>query len=483
MVDGYIGHIIVDCKLGAVTADGSGCHLPFSDAKSAWRVLNVDHLPGTWRVFELSFHTTPDCSKGAELSGQPIASSEDRAEGGPKSLAFDSKPRTGWAARCDTGCPPFTAWIGISLPKPSDMVRCVQLLQSQVTCCGTPRVRLDVWTGQDCQQVHVWGTQGMTRWTEGFRLPAPISCYRGKPEGSTITHNCDGPPVVGLQSGDQCVARCRPGYYGEASTFTCTPSGSFEGTNPQCYELRAFGQLAMLASIAIGLVFLGCQYQFWCMYKKDRLSLEMIPAPLFGRWLEQDGQTIWETILATKDEESKRSPFDVPAEKKSKRKSADGTRKATKKADATMANAIQVLQDQLEDDEDDAINGFCSPCEDPDICCEFMFCPICRQADTWHTIRSPPWMTYWRVFFAYVLCPFCWPCLSFYGRLRVRRAFNIDLEPHRDCLFYCVCCCCCGPCAACQEARLVDATIMHHHCIVRQQEIAASGIDRLLAAP
>eukprot|EP00928_Gymnodinium_smaydae_P087101 TRINITY_DN71434_c0_g1_i1.p2 TRINITY_DN71434_c0_g1~~TRINITY_DN71434_c0_g1_i1.p2 ORF type:complete len:123 (+),score=6.71 TRINITY_DN71434_c0_g1_i1:81-449(+) len=85
--------------------------------------------------------------------------------------------------------------------------------------------------------------------------------------------------------------------------------------------------------------------------------------------------------------------------------------------------------------------------------------PICRIADTWHTIGSPPWLTYNVVAAMYFLCPVLWPCLNFFGRLRVRLAFDLPLEPHRDCCVHVCCCPCCSPCGILQEARLTDAPI------------------------
>eukprot|EP00913_Durusdinium_trenchii_P020278 g19051.t1 len=110
------------------------------------------------------------------------------------------------------------------------------------------------------------------------------------------------------------------------------------------------------------------------------------------------------------------------------------------------------------------VDGLCSPCEDPDLCVAYALCPFCRQADTWHTLGVPQWQTYWKVLAAYVLCPWCFPCLNFYGRYRIRQAFGIPLEPHRDCCVHCLCCCCCTPCAHLQEARLVDAPVLYYRC-------------------
>ncbi|CAJ1387345.1 unnamed protein product, partial [Effrenium voratum] len=111
-----------------------------------------------------------------------------------------------------------------------------------------------------------------------------------------------------------------------------------------------------------------------------------------------------------------------------------------------------------------AVDGLCSPCEDPDLCLSYALCPLCRQADTWHTLGVPEWQGYWKVLAAYVLCPWFWPCLNFYARYRIRQAFRIHLEPHRDCIIHCLCCCCCTPCAHLQEARLVDAPMLYFHC-------------------
>mmetsp|Transcript_9444 Transcript_9444/g.33427 ORF Transcript_9444/g.33427 Transcript_9444/m.33427 type:complete len:111 (+) Transcript_9444:1907-2239(+) len=88
-----------------------------------------------------------------------------------------------------------------------------------------------------------------------------------------------------------------------------------------------------------------------------------------------------------------------------------------------------------------------------------MCCPLCRIADTWHTIGDPGWMGYWTILFTYVLMPCMWPCLNFYGRQRIRRYFKIPPEPHRDLCIHCCCCCCCTPFGLCQEARVVDAPV------------------------
>ncbi|CAE8633615.1 unnamed protein product, partial [Polarella glacialis] len=106
------------------------------------------------------------------------------------------------------------------------------------------------------------------------------------------------------------------------------------------------------------------------------------------------------------------------------------------------------------------VDGMCSPCEDPDLCLTYMFCPLCRIADSCHTIGQPNWLTYWKVFWAYVICPCCWPCFNFYGRYRIRKAFQLKLEPHRDFAAHCLCSCCCGPCAHLQEARLIEAPVL-----------------------
>merc|ERR1712083_123858 len=130
---------------------------------------------------------------------------------------------TAWSARCQEGCAAGSAWLGVTWEGPSERVRCVRLRQSQVSCCGSPNVRLEVWDGSDWQSMQVWNTVNMeySITTNALELLVPITCDLKKPEGSGVVHNCDGLPVVGLQDGDTCEGSCAAGFYGESSPFVC----------------------------------------------------------------------------------------------------------------------------------------------------------------------------------------------------------------------------------------------------------------------
>jgi len=350
--------------------------------------------------------------------------------------------------------------VGLVVREPSDLVRCVRLLQSRVSCCRSQQVRLEVWDGGGWQQMHEWD-MGLAASPNDFHsavdLHVPVSCVVGTPEeASGVVHDCGGPPVVGMQEGGICYASCRDGWYGGSTPFECQSSGIFVGSPPTCYEIRAALQVVLFAG-AVGAAFcFACQYRFWCMYKKGRighLGLD-IPAALKGKWFEQDGFDGWDRLeLAIENSE-----LDLPYE-------PEGTHSGP---EAALRSAIKqkVLKRQSSDTEapekkkrrrPTVLHGLCDICQDPDVCWTCILCPICRIADTWHTIGRPAWLSYWNVVLMYYLCPCLWPVFNFLGRLRLRQTFMIPLQPHRDCVMHCCCCCLCAPCAICQEARLVDA--------------------------
>uniref|UniRef100_A0A7S4QDK5 Sushi domain-containing protein n=1 Tax=Alexandrium monilatum TaxID=311494 RepID=A0A7S4QDK5_9DINO len=482
LLPGSLGHVRLACRLGELLVDASNCRPKVQGPMTMWRIANGDYLPGTWRVFELSLFTSADCS-GGKVAGDIFASSEDYSGEETHDMAFDRDIRTAWAAGCEQGCPPGAAWIGLALARSSGRVRCIELLQSRVACCGSQRVRLEVWDGAGWQNMQVWDTQGLRRMTFGYKLPVPASCEEDKPEGVGVIHDCDGRPVVGRQQGDTCTARCSDGFYGEASTYTCGADGRFQGTGPTCYNVVALGRLAGIAVALLVLLFLGGQYRFFCMHRKLRLAdiRDTIPQALFGRWREKSGTNVWEVMLEERQRAMNRSVFDFEAGTEESgadtSKGAEVKKKKRKKKRATQR--LTVLKAEKEKEElqrvtnlgFQSLDGLCSPCEDPDICLACVFCPLCRVADTWHTLGKPAWQDYWKVYFSYAVCPFCWPCLGFYGRLRLRWFFQIPPEPHRDCLVYCCCCCCCAPCAACQEARLVDAPLHYRSFYKKTQQM------------
>jgi len=475
ILKGYTEVIELTCKFGGLAADAGTCRPAFKDASTVVRIVNGDFLPGTWRIFELSFYLNADCETG-KLEGRPVASSEHSLSKGWKELAFDRDFGTAWSANCELGCQVDTAWAGLILPQPSANVRCIQLRQSQVKCCGSDRVRAEVWDGSEFQVLQMWDTSTMEVVRHSFELPVPISCVQKKPEGEGVDHDCDGPPVVGLQRGDVCTARCQTGYYGTPQEFVCQADGTFIGVVPTCYELESWIRFGTIISIWATLIGLAWQYKFWCMFKKVRLNGEEVSIPnvMQGKWLEHNGREVWDDMVnAVKDKEKKAAMIEgAPTETGEPHKSADEMQHdATVHAVAAVgpsefmeAGPSDGMQEMVQmvmhhgrlKPVQPSTDGLCTPCADPDLCWSCLLCPLCRIADTWHTLGTPAPLTYWRVFMMYLCCPCCWPCFNFYGRLRTRMIFAIPLEPHRDCLAHC-CCCCCSPCAICQEARLADA--------------------------
>merc|ERR1712100_445591 len=108
-----------------------------------------------------------------------------------------------------------------------------------------------------------WSTENMTRFKFGFQLEVPITCTERIPDGEEILHDCQGPPVRGLQDGESCYVRCKEGYFGNSETFTCSPSGAFEGLNAMCYRIDSIIFFAQLTAIVIFFASWACQYRFW----------------------------------------------------------------------------------------------------------------------------------------------------------------------------------------------------------------------------
>jgi len=238
------------------------------------------------------------------------------------------------------------------------------------------------------------------------------------------------------------------------------------------------------------MIFLSWQYRFWCMYKKVRLNDEdmSIPKLMKGKWLEHGGRNIWHdlqealknkesrdaAIIGAKEEEEMREHSGLPDDESkvvhavahAQTQGSEGPSGEHELED--MANLVMVHGRVRE--LPPHTDGLCNPCEDPDLCWSCVLCPLCRIADTWHTLGTPSFLTYGRVFLMYLCFPCCWPCLNFYGRFRIRLIFGLPLEPHRDFLAHCCCCCCCSPCAICQEARLADAPTMLFWARKKQRE-------------
>lgn len=560
LVAGYEGHIWLQCSLGALRSDGSSCRPPPLGERSFWRLVHEGFLPGTWRIFEASFYATAKCT--GKLQGFPATSSQDDALTSAKAFAFDGDAATSWAARCEGGCLPGVAWLGLLLPKGAADVRCVELYQSRVACCSSRNVRLETWDGAEWQTISTWDTTQIVP-SAGYtqRLVVPNSCDRGFPEGIGVTHDCVGRPISGLQRGDICHASCEEGYFGSRTQFRCGSDGTMEGRTPTCYDTKVIFLGSYIGSTVIALLAFAHQYRFWLMRRHHKMRLaddpDLVLPVMVGRWHEKDGMGLWESILAAENEEDKtidesvdggdseRSPYASNASEASKQKTKKkgkgdpSPRKAVKEGsprgasprgkavsprgkdasprgggssprspkgkdvgsprsprknkkknesggkgnlkhdlDNLRKNLVtekgfneEFLGDSMESKHELKesrgltgrgrvfLDGLCSPCEDADICMATMCCPLCRIADTWHTIGDPGWMGYWTILFTYVLMPCMWPCLNFYGRQRIRRYFEIPPEPHRDLCIHCCCCCCCTPFGLCQEARAVDAPV------------------------
>ncbi|CAJ1452549.1 unnamed protein product, partial [Effrenium voratum] len=58
----YLGYVHLRCLLGVLSADGATCRPRLQGVRSAYRVVSTEFLPGAWRVFELSFHSSPECA-------------------------------------------------------------------------------------------------------------------------------------------------------------------------------------------------------------------------------------------------------------------------------------------------------------------------------------------------------------------------------------------------------------------------------------
>lgn len=488
-LEGYMESIKLRCVRGNLISDASFCRLPFGEARSVWRLSNGDYLPGTWRVFEVSFHTDPDCNT-PRLQGEPVAASEDPSIDAWKRLAFDRDYDTAWSPHCVYGCQPGAAWIGLHLPAPSEYVRCVQLRQSLVSCCSSKDVHLDVWDGEQFQTLQRWDTTGLKRITHSIELKVPISCLEGRPEGEGILHDCTGPPVVGLQEGDTCVATCdEQTHYGSPATFKCESDGRLAGDTPTCYRLQTLVRAALFITLVVGVFFFAWQYKFWCMISKMRLSDDDvgIPRAMKKKWLEHGGRNIWDVL-----EKELKSGTSLTADLFGKKDEEAGFVLSPKAGGSEAGGHDHGDALATEDDKTDAAleqmaemvmvkgrlkvaapstDGLCTPCVDPDLCWSCCLCPLCRIADTWHTLGAPRFFSYGKIFCLYLLCPCIWPCLNFFNRLRIRMIFDIPLEPHRDCLIHCCCCCCCAPFAICQEARLVDAPAKLCYARKKQKEL------------
>lgn len=256
--DGYLGYVHLKCSLGDLSADAARCQPALGGGGSAIRIVNNLYLPGNWRVYELAVFSSTDCSTG-RLQGEVFAASEDAGDGRTVALAVDNNRSTFWGSWCPEGCQPKTAWLAMAFPSATS-VRCVKLQQSQVPCCRSSAVRLELWDGIRWQKLQDWDITGVPS-VLGTSLIVPLSCTDGKPTGAGVQHDCDGPPEVGLQRGQTCTARCAEGYDGESQKYVCGDEGRFTGVPPQCVNTDEISQLSSLSLIALVLLGLGLTYQ------------------------------------------------------------------------------------------------------------------------------------------------------------------------------------------------------------------------------
>jgi len=351
------GWVWLRCFLGEVQADASTCRPTASlrGERMFWRLVNAADLSGTWRVFEASFHTSPDCVSGnlSSLPGVLVSSSEDTIiVDGDKRNMVDQDRSTAWSPRCEGGCRAGVAWIGYALEAPAERVRCINLLQSTVACCESTRVQLEVWDGATWQVMQVWDTAALPKTSQyGIRLQVPITCDAGKPEGEGIGHNCDGLPVVGLQEGDKCSAQCSSGYYGEREVYACQEDGAFTGIIPVCYNADTVHQGLMAMSAVFVVLMVTQQYRFWCMSHKLQLSEdpEMIHPEMKGRWLEKGGMSFWKYFVELKAEEQKKSAFGFEGDHKKREQEEEEEdpgkgKNSKKKKDKAMERKKELLE-------------------------------------------------------------------------------------------------------------------------------------------
>lgn len=374
--------------------------------------------------------------------------------------------------------------MAVALPA-ARTVRCIRIQQSQVPCCRSESVRAEVWDGEGWQHLQSWNLTGPPS-VLGKDLAVPTTCKLNKPSGPGVVHDCDGPLVVGIQSGQTCTARCSEGYSGDEQTFHCSASGAFDGQIPGCINAAEITNLASFSLIGIVLGLLGCLYTCLFMTGKARLTfdIEAMPGPLQGHWFDHHGKTAWERM-----EEDKKMRDAVramggdlqPGDKNDPEKGAVNQEKMIGDEAHRLEEEFKGLTGRKRRkamENAQTVDGLCSPCADPDLCIAYTMCPLCRAADSWHTLGVPEWQSYWKIFWSYVACPCCWPCLNFYGRYRIRKAFRIPLEPHRDFLVHCICCCCCTPCAHMQEARLIDAPVLYFKMQTKLIELQTTHIKR-----
>lgn len=533
---GLVGHVWLHCDFGVLQTDGSTCRPRPAGERTFWRLVHEDFVPGTWRIFEVAFYTNEECN--GKLDGFQATSSEDDPVESAKRFAFDGSDNTAWAARCEGGCLPGVAWIGVVLSSPSPIVRCVELYQSRVTCCRSRNVRLEVWNGAGWQLMGSWDTSTIVPFAGNTqRLITPRTCTLDFPSGIGVVHDCVGRPVAGVQEGDVCYASCTEGFFGPRQPFRCGHDYAMHGETPECLHFAALYNGIVISCSAVVTIAVAWIYRFWFIGRIHKVRLVDDPAYILpvmkGRWHEKDGMGLWKSALEAEKEcakgkaeeefpeeialEDVRSPRSMRRTGKgggkggkggkggavgkatsplnrsprggSEGSKADSRRKKEKRKGALRkaclkdlqmnyvaevglqlesveeaeflktANTVHVIRESKGHSGDGRIflDGLCSPCEDPDVCWTVICCTLCRIADTWHTLGTMPWATYWRVLLAYVLLPCLWPCLNMYGRHQIRLFFGIELQPHRDCCIHGCCCCCCTPCALCQEARVVDA--------------------------
>ncbi|CAE7242142.1 Klhl12, partial [Symbiodinium necroappetens] len=78
--EGLEGYIHLRCSLGVLSADAASCRSTPRGARTAYRLLNADFLPGAWRVFEAHFYDNADC-QGGRWMGELYGSSEEAESG------------------------------------------------------------------------------------------------------------------------------------------------------------------------------------------------------------------------------------------------------------------------------------------------------------------------------------------------------------------------------------------------------------------
>ena len=119
--------------------------------RTRWRITNTALISSAWRIMEFRLYSDTSCEVPIEHN-VPL-SSEYSSFSNPLS-ALDGDLTTSWSSICSLGgCPSYSAWIGIHLPRDVASVACLKLYQSAITSELTTNLAVQYWDG-----VATWST-------------------------------------------------------------------------------------------------------------------------------------------------------------------------------------------------------------------------------------------------------------------------------------------------------------------------------------